>query len=63
MAVKSIQLACDYCYSEESVSFDAIEDLEDEFLTVNPKPAHWYRLEGNGEEKDYCSQECLRADL
>lgn len=63
MAVKSLTVTCDWCETEAQVEFDK-EDTHDDFFTSSPLPDQdWYHVEGNGEEKDYCSRECLSSDL
>jgi hypothetical protein len=63
VSVKAIMLQCDYCYAEESVDFATTEEEEPEFLDIQQVPEHWFHVEGEGDERDYCSRECLINDL
>lgn len=61
MAVKSLVVTCDYCYSEQEVKF---EEEQEDFFSASPLPDEdWFHLEGAGDEHDFCSRDCLLSHL
>ena len=62
MAVKSLVVQCDWCNSTAEVEFKG-EDAEDSFFGAPLPDEDWFHLEGQGDEYDFCSRDCLFSHL